>query len=111
MQKRMLWISVVLMIVLALAAGCGPAPTPSPEAVVEEQPTAAPEQPTDVPEPPAEEIKLVAFHAGSLTLPMKALAEAFQAQHPEVTFETEASGSNDAARKISELGREADLML
>jgi len=111
MQKRVLWISVVFLIVLALVGGCGSAATPSPEAVIEEQPTVAPEEPTEVPEPAVEEVKLTAFHAGSLTLPMQALAEAFQAQHPEVTFETEASGSNDAARKISELGREADLML
>jgi len=42
---------------------------------------------------------------------MKALTEAFQALHPNVAFETEASGSNSAARKISELGREADVMV
>jgi molybdate/tungstate transport system substrate-binding protein len=55
--------------------------------------------------------KLVIFHAGSLTVPLKELTAAFQAQHPGVTFETEASGSNAAARKISELDREADLMM
>jgi len=55
--------------------------------------------------------KLIIFHAGSLTVPMKELTTAFQTQHPGVTFETEASGSNAAARKISELDREADLMM
>lgn len=55
--------------------------------------------------------KLIIFHAGSLTVPVKALAEAFQSAHPAVTFETEASGSNSAARKISELHRKADLMM
>ncbi|TKJ30343.1 MAG: tungstate ABC transporter substrate-binding protein WtpA [Chloroflexi bacterium B3_Chlor] len=55
--------------------------------------------------------KIIIFHAGSLTVPVDALTEAFQAQHPKVRFETEASGSNAAARKISELGRQADLML
>ncbi len=54
---------------------------------------------------------LTIFHAGSLTVPMKELTEAFQAEHPGVTFETEASGSNAAARKISELEREADVMM
>jgi molybdate/tungstate transport system substrate-binding protein len=39
------------------------------------------------------------------------LAEAFRAEHPAVTFETEASGSNEAARKITELDREADIMM
>jgi molybdate/tungstate transport system substrate-binding protein len=96
MNKRMFRTSVVLVVTLALVAGCGPAPAASPPAT---------------PEPPGLEGKLIVFHAGSLTLPMQALAEAFQARHPDVTFETEASGSNDAARKISELGREADLMM
>ena len=100
MKKRMFLMPLVLMIVLALVAGCSPTPTAAPE-----QPTAAPEQPA------ALEGKLVIFHAGSLTVPMKELTEAFQAQHPGVTFETEASGSNAAARKISELEREADVMM
>lgn len=81
------------MVVLALVAGCSPTPT------------AAPEQPAVL------EGKLIIFHAGSLTVPIEELTEAFQARHPGVTFETEASGSNTAARKISELGREADLMM
>ncbi len=59
---------------------------------------------------PAEQ-KLVIFHAGSLTVPMEALADAFAEAHPGVVFETEASGSRTAARKVSELGREADLVL
>jgi molybdate/tungstate transport system substrate-binding protein len=64
------------------------------------------------PEPAAElQGKIIIFHAGSLTVPLEALTEAFRSEHPEVTFETEASGSNDAARKISELGREADIMM
>lgn len=100
MKKRMFWTSLVLMVVLALVAGCSPTPTAAPD-----QPTAAPEQPA------ALEGKLVIFHAGSLTVPMKELTEAFKAQHPGVTFETEASGSNAAARKISELEREADVMM
>ncbi len=59
----------------------------------------------------ATEQRLIIFHAGSLTVPMEKLAEAFQAEHPSVIFETEASGSRTAARKVSELGREADLVL
>lgn len=55
--------------------------------------------------------KIIIFHAGSLTVPVDALTDAFEAQHPKVRFETEASGSNAAARKISELGRHADLVL
>jgi len=85
-----------MMLVALLLSACGAAATPQPE----ESPAA-----TEL------EGKIVIFHAGSLTVPMKALAEAFQALHPNVTFETEASGSNSAARKISELGREADVMM
>jgi len=54
---------------------------------------------------------IIIFHAGSLTVPIKELTAAFQEKHPEVKFETEASGSRSAARKISELGREADVMM
>jgi len=109
-SKKMCWMPVVLLVVLALVTGCGPAATPAPTQV----PTTAPEQAesrTTAPESPTSEKKLVIFHAGSLTLPVEELAKAFQVEHPDVTFETEASGSNDAARKISELEREADLMM
>ena len=114
MDKRILWTSIVLIVVLALVAGCT-SPTDvdisDQPTAVPEQPTSVPEQPTAAPEQPALEGKLIVFHAGSLSVPMDALAEAFRAQHPDVTFETEASGSNAAARKISELEREADVMM
>jgi len=92
MKQRVFWIPLILTIVLALIAGCGPAPTAEPESA-------------------GLEGTLTIFHAGSLTVPLKDLAEAFQAKHPGVSFETEASGSNAAARKISELEREADVMM
>ncbi len=101
MKKKMFWATVALMIVLIPVAGC----TSPTDVDVSEQPTVASEQPADL------EGKLIIFHAGSLTVPMKELTEAFQAKHTGVAFETEASGSNAAARKISELEREADLMM
>jgi len=55
--------------------------------------------------------QLIIFHAGSLAVPVKRLSDAFHALHPGVTFATEASGSRDAARKVSELGRQADLIM
>ncbi|MDH7486360.1 MAG: tungstate ABC transporter substrate-binding protein WtpA [Anaerolineae bacterium] len=55
--------------------------------------------------------RVIIFHAGSLTAPVKALAEAFQARHPNVSFQTEAAGSRTTARKVSELGRQADLVM
>ena len=54
---------------------------------------------------------LIVFHAGSLTVPMLKLAQGFEAAHPGVTVAAEASGSNVAARKISELHRDADVMM
>ena len=95
MKKRIFWMFVTLALVLVLLAACSPKPIPTP--------TAVPESPL--------EGKLIIFHAGSLTVPMKELTKAFQAKHPGVTFQTEASGSRTAARKISELGREADIMM
>lgn len=54
---------------------------------------------------------IIIFHAGSLSVPIKNLTAAFKKTHPGVTFATESSGSRTAARKISELGKEADVMM
>ncbi|MBU0704025.1 MAG: tungstate ABC transporter substrate-binding protein WtpA [Chloroflexi bacterium] len=90
MSHKTVWTFVILTIALALAAGCSPA-QPAPSNSLEG--------------------KLIIFHAGSLTVPVEELTQAFQAQHPGVTFETEAAGSRTTARKVSELGREADLVM
>jgi molybdate/tungstate transport system substrate-binding protein len=103
-MKRHLIIILLTVLAMTLAACCGPA---QPVAPTEEIDQALPTEETEQ----ALEGKLVIFHAGSLTVPLDELTKAFQTKHPGVTFETEASGSNDAARKISELGREADLMM
>ncbi len=95
MQHRGFRLLGALLIGLMLLSACG---TSKPSA---NTPSAA----------AAGEQQLIIFHAGSLTVPIKKLTEAFAQQHPGVTFETEASGSRAAARKISELGREADVML
>lgn len=91
MKKRTIWTSLFLMLILIV--GCRPA------------------QPTPVDGQSDIEGKLVIFHAGSLTVPVDELAKAFQEQNPEVTFETEAAGSRTTARKVSELGRQADLVM
>ncbi len=101
--KHLLWTLTAFIFVLVSAAGCtettpAPAPTAVPESYTESERTEL-------------EGKLVIFHAGSLTVPVDELTAAFQEVHPDARFETEASGSNAAARKISELGREADLMM
>ena len=50
------------------------------------------------------------FHAGSLTVPIQQLTAAFHKQHPGVTFATVSGGSRTVARKVSELGQQADLV-
>jgi molybdate/tungstate transport system substrate-binding protein len=53
---------------------------------------------------------LSVFHAGSLSVPMKNLAEAFEKENPGVDVQLEASGSLAAVRKITELNRTCDVL-
>ena len=53
---------------------------------------------------------LIIFHAGSLSMPFKVIVDSFVKKYPDVNILTEASGSIDAARKITELGRECDII-
>jgi molybdate/tungstate transport system substrate-binding protein len=55
--------------------------------------------------------KLIVFHAGSLSVPVKQINKAFQNLYPEVEIFAEASGSVAGARKISDLKRPCDVML
>ena len=54
--------------------------------------------------------ELIIFHAGSLTVPFRRLAEIFRREHPGVKILAEAAGSRNCARKISELQRPCDVM-
>ena len=54
--------------------------------------------------------KVVVFHAGSLAVPFLAVEKAFEAKYPQYDVQREASGSRAAARKISEIGKAADVM-
>lgn len=53
---------------------------------------------------------LVVFNAGSLALPFKALLEAFRRATPGVEPMQESSGSLEAARKLTELGKIPDVL-
>lgn len=53
---------------------------------------------------------LTIFHAGSLSMPIKAIADSFMIENPGVEIQLEAAGSVECARKITELKREADVM-
>jgi len=54
--------------------------------------------------------ELIIFHAGSLSVPFKEVADSFRQQHPELQVKLEAAGSVDCARKITELSRDCDIM-
>jgi molybdate/tungstate transport system substrate-binding protein len=54
--------------------------------------------------------KLTIFHAGSLSVPFKQIAEAFEKANPGIEVQLEAAGSRTCARKIADLGRRADVM-
>jgi len=54
--------------------------------------------------------KLVMFHAGSLSVPFQTMEKAFEAKYPGVDLQREASGSQKAARKISDLKKPCDIM-
>ncbi len=58
----------------------------------------------------SKENTLTIFNAGSLSKPLKKIAEGFKSLHPNVKIEMESSGSIDCVRKITELGRECDVL-
>ncbi|WP_457548491.1 tungstate ABC transporter substrate-binding protein WtpA [Archaeoglobus sp.] len=63
---------------------------------------------------PLKKVTLTIFHAGSLTIPLQELNEEFESYMKtkgyEVEIRTEASGSVMAVRKVTDLGRKADIV-
>ncbi|WP_456434085.1 tungstate ABC transporter substrate-binding protein WtpA [Thermosulfuriphilus sp.] len=60
----------------------------------------------------AEARKLVIiFHAGSLSSPLAAIEKAFEERYPDIDVRREASGSLLAIRKITDLGKKADIVI
>ncbi len=54
--------------------------------------------------------KVIIFHAGSLSVPLAAMEKAFETAHPEINIQRESGGSRKCARKISDLGKDCDIM-
>ncbi len=54
--------------------------------------------------------RLIVFHAGSLSVPFKQLADAFNKENPEAIILREAAGSRKCARKITDLDKDCDIM-
>lgn len=57
------------------------------------------------------ENRLLIFHAGSLTVPVKQIIDEFKREYPDVTILSEAAGSVASARKITDLKRQCDVFL
>ncbi len=53
--------------------------------------------------------QLVIFHAGSLAVPFREIADAFTKEYPGVTVVYEIDGSRTCARKIADLGKRCDI--
>jgi len=54
--------------------------------------------------------KVVVFHAGSLSVPFAKMEKAFEAKYPRYDLVREAAGSRACARKITDVGKRADVM-
>lgn len=52
---------------------------------------------------------LIIFHAGSLSVPFREIATAFQKKYPKVNVILEAAGSRECARKIADLKKPCDV--
>ena len=57
------------------------------------------------------EQNIIIFHAGSLSVPVKKISEAFEKANPGVRVLSEAAGSLQCARKITEMHKPCDIML
>ncbi len=53
---------------------------------------------------------LIILHAGSLSVPFDEATEAFEELNPGVTIVTESAGSRTTIRKVTELGKRADVV-
>ncbi len=95
-QRTAIWMAALLAAAIAMSfTGCGkateePAPSDSSSRKISGD--------------------LVVFHAGSLSVPLRQVSEAFMARNPAVTVLAEAAGSRDTARKVSDLHRPCDVL-
>lgn len=53
---------------------------------------------------------LTVFHAGSLSVPFREISELFEKENPGIKVLAESAGSRHCARKMTELGRQCDVM-
>lgn len=54
--------------------------------------------------------EIIIFHAGSLSVPFKKIAQEYEKRHPEIKIFLESSGSIVCARKVTELKKPCDII-
>ncbi len=59
----------------------------------------------------SDKTKVIIFHAGSLSVPIKEIANRYEEMNPDVKVQLEGAGSVNCARKITELKRQCDIMI
>jgi molybdate/tungstate transport system substrate-binding protein len=59
---------------------------------------------------PADEKELIIFHAGSLSVPLKKIAQEYEKRNPGTRIYLESAGSLDCARKVIELKKPCDIV-
>lgn len=94
---RSRWLLLAPAIFLMVSTGCHPAGTDR-----ESSPEAR--------KPFLMKGELIIFHAGSLAVPFREMATAFNELYPDVRIKTEAGGSLASARKITDLKRPCDII-
>jgi len=61
-------------------------------------------------QPPSQPKELIIFHAGSLAVPMKQIAQEFEKRNPGTKIYLESAGSLVCARKVTELKKPCDIL-
>ncbi len=105
-------ISLILVLILMTiaVAGCGDdEDTQTSAEPTQAQPTEPAAEPT---EEPSAELKgtITIFHAGSLAIPFSEMEAEFESMHPGVNVECESASSGVTIRKVTELGKNAEII-
>jgi molybdate/tungstate transport system substrate-binding protein len=100
MKNHFKIITILLLIVLIGLSGCTEKTTNE----------ATNEATNETSKNDAEKITLTIFHAGSLSMPFDEAEQAFEAAHPDVDILREPKGSRATMRKVTDLGRIADVI-